>query len=107
MNTHKNARLTVHNRQVLVRRVIEQRLRPVDAAQAMAVSPRTAYKRLARYRSEDWARLSDHSCRPHRNQSGSRHASSDCVASCVFILRSCVRPACRVRPSRVYSSAPA
>ncbi|RJS91172.1 leucine zipper domain-containing protein, partial [Salinisphaera sp. Q1T1-3] len=29
MNTHKNARLTVHSRQVLVRRVIEQGLRPV------------------------------------------------------------------------------
>ncbi|MES1956583.1 leucine zipper domain-containing protein, partial [Salinisphaera hydrothermalis] len=54
MNTHKNARLTVHSRQVLVRRVIEQGLRPVDVAQAMAVSPRTVYKWLARYRNEGW-----------------------------------------------------
>ena len=66
MNTHKNARLTVHSRQVLVRRVIEQGLRPVDVAQAMAVSPRTVYKWLARYRREGWAGLWDRSCRPHR-----------------------------------------
>ncbi|MES1935024.1 transposase [Salinisphaera hydrothermalis C27AD] len=66
MNTHKNARLTVHSRQVLVRRVIEQGLRPVDVAQAMAVSRRTVYKWLARYRNEGWTGLSDRSCRPHR-----------------------------------------
>lgn len=66
MNMHKNARLTVHSRQVLVRRVIEQGLRPVDVAQAMAVSTRTVYKWLARYRREGWAGLRDRSCRPHR-----------------------------------------
>ncbi|MES1936578.1 transposase [Salinisphaera hydrothermalis C27AD] len=66
MNTHKNARLTIHSRQVLVHRVIEQGLRPVDVAQAMAVSPRTVYKWLARYRNEGWTGLSDRSCRPHR-----------------------------------------
>ncbi|KEZ75953.1 integrase catalytic subunit [Salinisphaera hydrothermalis C41B8] len=49
-----------------VHRVIEQGLRPVDVAQAMAVSPRTVYKWLARYRREGWAGLWDRSCRPHR-----------------------------------------
>ena len=66
MNTHKNARLTVHSRQVLVRRVIEHGLRPIDVAQAMAVSPRTVYKWLNRYRREGWAGLSNRTCRPHR-----------------------------------------
>ncbi|MBO9471615.1 IS481 family transposase [Endozoicomonas sp. G2_2] len=66
MNTHKNARLTTHSRQVLVRRVIEQGLRPVDVAQAMAVSPRTVYKWLDRYRREGWAGLANRSCRPRR-----------------------------------------
>ena len=66
MNTHKNARLTVHSRQVLVRRVVEDGHRPIDVAQAMAVSPRTVYKWLARYRREGWRGLTDRSCRPHR-----------------------------------------
>lgn len=66
MNTHKNARLTVHGREVLVRRVLEEGLRPVEAAQAMAVSPRTVYKWLGRYHAEGRAGLFDRSCRPHR-----------------------------------------
>lgn len=49
-----------------MRRVIEQGLRPIDVAQAMAVSPRTVYKWLARYRREGEAGLSDRSCRPYR-----------------------------------------
>ena len=32
MNTHKNARLTVYNRQVLVRRVVEDGQRSIDVA---------------------------------------------------------------------------
>ena len=46
MNSHKNARLTQRGRALLVRRVIEEGLRPAEAAQAMGVSARTCYKWL-------------------------------------------------------------
>ena len=64
MNTHKNARLTVHGRALLVRRVREQGLRPVEVAQAMGVSARTAYKWLDRFRREGLPGLQDRSSRP-------------------------------------------
>ena len=66
MNTHKNARLTVHGRALLVRRIREDGLRPIEAAQAMGVSPRTAYKWLSRYRAQGQAGLHERSSRPAR-----------------------------------------
>lgn len=65
MNTHKNARLTIHSRALLVRRVKEEGLRPREAAQAAGVSVRTAYKWLTRYQAEGWAGLQERSSRPH------------------------------------------
>ena len=50
MNVHQNARMTVHGRLLLVRRVREQGWRVEDAALAAGVSVRTAYKWLARHR---------------------------------------------------------
>lgn len=38
MNTHKNARLTVHSRALLVHRIVDNGQRPLEAAQAMGVS---------------------------------------------------------------------
>lgn len=73
MNTHKNARLTVHGRALLVTRILEHGLRPAEAAQAMGVSTRTAYKWLARYRKEGMPGLENRSSRPHRCP----HATSD------------------------------
>ncbi|MDF2392013.1 helix-turn-helix domain-containing protein, partial [Aeromonas sp. 2MA4] len=52
MNNHKNARLTVFGRQLLVLRILEQGLRVEEAAHAAGVSTRTAYKWLTRYRQE-------------------------------------------------------
>ena len=66
MNSHQNARLTVHGRVLLVRRVLEEGLRPVEVAQAMGVSPRTVYKWLHRYCAEGEAGLHNRSSRPHR-----------------------------------------
>jgi len=66
MNTHKNARLTVHGRALLVRRVVEYGLRVEEAAQAAGVSTRTAYKWLKRYREEGPGGLHNRSSRPHR-----------------------------------------
>lgn len=64
MNNHKNARLTVHGRALLVNRVVEQGIRPAEAAKASGVSLRTAYKWLARYREEGFAGLINRSSRP-------------------------------------------
>lgn len=66
MNTHKNARLTVHGRVLLVDRILRQGLRPEEAAQAMGVSVRTAYKWLARYRLEGPEGLENRSSRPRQ-----------------------------------------
>jgi len=66
MNTHKNARLTVQGRALLVRRIVEQGQRPVEAAQAMGVSARTAYKWLGRYRAQGQPGLYEASSRPAR-----------------------------------------
>lgn len=78
MNTHKNARLTVYGRELLVRRIIEHGLRVSEAAQAAGVSTRTAYKWLRRFRHEGRAGLNNRSSRP----SHCPHATS---------------PACRLR----------
>jgi len=64
MNIHKGARLTPRGRALLVSRVVDQGLRVEEAAQAAGVSVRTAYKWLARYRSEGPAGLVDRSSRP-------------------------------------------
>lgn len=66
MNTHQNARLTIHGRALLVTRILEHGLRPEEAAQAMGVSVRTAYKWLARYREAGRAGLHNRCSRPHR-----------------------------------------
>ncbi|MBA4741688.1 MAG: helix-turn-helix domain-containing protein, partial [Azoarcus sp.] len=66
MNSHKNARLTLHGRILLIDRVLTEGLRPAEVAQAQGVSVRTVYKWLARYQSEGEAGLHNRSCRPHR-----------------------------------------
>ena len=50
MNVHKNARMTVHGRALLVRRVIEEGWTVASAADAAGCSERTGFKWLARYR---------------------------------------------------------
>ncbi len=64
MNRHKNERLTFHSRVLLVRRVLEEGLRPEEVAQAMGVSVRTVYKWLQRYREEGEQGLYNRSSRP-------------------------------------------
>ena len=67
MNTHKNARLTVIGRMLLVERIKTMGLIP--AAEAAGISPRTARKWLARYEKEGDAGLIDLSSRPHKTRS--------------------------------------
>jgi transposase InsO family protein len=66
MNIHKNARMTVHGRVLLVERVLEARWRVADAADAAGVSERTAYKWLGRYRAGGAAALNDRKPTPGR-----------------------------------------
>jgi len=62
---HANARLTVYGRRLLVERVLAGH-RPVDVAHQLGVSRATAYKWVARYRTQGLAGLSDRPSRPHR-----------------------------------------
>lgn len=64
MNMHKGARLSPYSRALLVKRIVEHRLRVEEAAQAAGVSERTAYKWLRRYREEGLSGLADRSSRP-------------------------------------------
>ena len=65
MNVHKNARLTPHGRERIVRQV-ESGQTPKAVAEAAGVCLRTARKWVDRYRREGLAGLQDSSSRPHR-----------------------------------------
>jgi transposase-like protein len=63
---HRNARLTHFGRLLLVQRITELGWPPAQAAEALGVSRATAYKWLARYRTQGQAGLADRSSRPRR-----------------------------------------
>src|SRR3954447_18019000 len=65
MNIHKNARLTPHGRERIVRQVASGQT-PEAVAEAAGVCPRTVRKWVDRYRSEGPAGLQDRSSRPQR-----------------------------------------
>jgi transposase InsO family protein len=65
MNVHKNARLTPHGRERIVRQV-ESGQTPEAVAEAAGVCPRTVRKWVGRYCHEGLAGLQDRSSRPHR-----------------------------------------
>ena len=67
MNVHQHARMTVHGRLLLVRRVREHGWRVEDAALAAGVSMRSAYKWLARHRAGGERALHDRSSAPARS----------------------------------------
>ncbi|WP_306828789.1 IS481 family transposase [Nakamurella flavida] len=64
--SHANARLTVHGRAELIRRVIEQGRPVAHVVVEMNISRATGYKWLARWRAEGPAGLIDRSSRAHR-----------------------------------------
>ena len=66
MKLHPNAKTTPYARQLLVERIRRLRWSVQDAAQAAGISPRTAYRWLARERREGLAGLRDRSCCAHR-----------------------------------------
>jgi len=63
---HRNARLTVFGRRLLVRRVCEGGWPVAHAAKAMGVSRQCAHRWVARFGAEGDAGLWDRSSRPHR-----------------------------------------
>lgn len=65
MNIHKNARLTVHGREQIVRAFLGGQTAEA-IAQAVGVCPRTVRKWVSRYQAEGIRGLSDRSSRPHR-----------------------------------------
>ena len=83
MNSHKHARLTPYGRALLVRRMLDEGLRAEEAAQAMGVSVRTAYKWRRRYLAEGEAGLCDRSSRP----AWCPHQTAGAVRTQIIVLR--------------------
>jgi transposase len=67
MDYHQNARLTVHSREQLARRVLGGGSRLKLAAASFNLSAKTAAKWVGRYRAGGAAGLRDRSSRPHRS----------------------------------------
>ena len=67
MDYHQNARLTVHSREQLAKKVLEQGLTLKLAAANFNVSAKTAAKWVRRYRDQGADGLGDRSSRPHRS----------------------------------------
>ena len=63
--SHRNARLNVRGRQLLVERVCQQGWAVAHAAKAQGVSRQCAHRWIKRYREEGEAGLHDRSSRPH------------------------------------------
>ena len=63
---HRNARLTVHGRRLLVRRVRVEGMPVAHVAKAMGISRQCAHRWVARFDAEGDAGLQDRSSRPHR-----------------------------------------
>ena len=63
--SHRNARLTVYGRQLLVHRVRELGMPVAHVAKAMGISRQCAHRWVARFDAEGDAGLADRSSRPH------------------------------------------
>lgn len=67
--SHRNARLTVHGRRLLVQRVRDEGQAVAHVAKAMGVSRQCAHRWVARHDAEGDAGLEDRSSRPHNSPS--------------------------------------
>ena len=81
MDVHKNARLTFHGRDTMVRRVLEAGQTPKAVATAFGVCPKTVRKWVARYQAEGPEGLHDRSSRPRRLR---QPTPGDCHKFCVW-----------------------
>jgi transposase InsO family protein len=64
MNTHSKAKLTARSRAEMIRRIVDLHQPVAEVAAGFAVSIRTAFKWLARFRAEGSSGLHDRSSRP-------------------------------------------
>jgi len=64
MNSHSLARTSARSRETLAKRVLEEDWTVGDAADAFAISKRTAHKWIARYKLEGGGPIADRSSRP-------------------------------------------
>jgi transposase len=62
--SHRNARLTVYGRRLIIQRH-QDGMKPAHIAAAMGVSRKCVYKWIGRYAAEGEAGLADRSSRPH------------------------------------------
>ena len=92
MNLHSSAKTSPFSRGLLVRRVRCLGWTVRRAAEAAGISPRTAFKWLARFKKEGRAGLRDRSCRPLRAPSRTEAA----VVAKVIDLRRSRLPASEV-----------
>lgn len=92
MNLHSSAKTSPFSRGLLVRRVRCLGWTVRRAAEAAGISPRTAFKWLARFKKEGRAGLRDRSCRPLRSPSRTEAA----VVAKVIDLRRSRLPASEV-----------
>jgi len=81
MDYHQNARLTIHSREQLARKVLFQRCTLKLAAASFNVSAKTAAKWVRRYQVQGTAGLRDLSSRPHRSPRQTPSALSERVLS--------------------------
>ena len=80
MNIHKNARLTMHSRGEVVRRVIEEGQAPKAVATAFGVSVKTVGKWVKRFKAEGPHGLLDRSSRPHNLRAPTSAATIERIA---------------------------
>jgi transposase InsO family protein len=81
MGIHKNAPLTPAGREILVRRVVDDRQTPMAVATAMGVCVSTVLKWVGRYRAEGLPGLQDRSSRPHRSPTRSPSHLAEQIAA--------------------------
>ena len=79
MNAHSLARTTPLGRETLISRIRKEGRSVSQAAAQLGISARTAYKWLARYRSEGAAGLRDRSSRPHESPAKTDHAREQVI----------------------------
>jgi len=85
--SHANARLTVHGRLLLVRRVRQDGRPAAHVARELGISRQCAYRWVRRYDAEGLAGLADRPSRPHRMPRRTPAAAEDAVVAARRRLR--------------------
>ena len=84
---HRNARLTVHGRRLLVQRVRFEEMPVAHVAKAMGISRQCAHRWVARWDAEGDAGLEDRSSRPHTSPNRTPDAVEERVVAARCELR--------------------